>query len=768
MTAPRNYEPRNLRPAVPPKTGRAPHKRAAYKTHWEFPQHSTTNIICNKSRILFCLLTYCLLDFHYAMLCEICRSGLEGIWNPQQTQRLGTYADVLAKPGDEALPRSMNNPDAAEPERCAFAHHATFESFRDSRDQGCVMCNRFRPAPEHVDLHPRLQALGYFSAFTVSLGNPSRVMMCVFHGDHQGAFALEPYQDGDSGIVLNLSPYTGDPDTWDTVDRWTGACNRDHRSCRHDGPRSFTPTWLLAVRGADASESLIRLVKGDSLDPDARYLTLSHCRGLLPGGSQRPGLIQELVQDWQAVGSFPKLLRDTIEAARRLGAHYVWIDSLCNTSNDASPAGLAEAQAERDTAYRHSDLNIAALAASTSDEGLFFPREPSAVVPTVVHLHIKDASCPPSSYVFSFEKTWSWRLTLESEPLINQGHFVSERLLARRTLLFGRKQVFWECHGQSACELHPDSTPYAPPTTPAELGRHHHHFKPSLDISFYRRADTPARQLVLDWYRVAEYYNSREHASAGEKIARLSGLAAEVAGKLRELSEEPGEEKNLAGHWTSTFPESLLWNTREMGGRRRRVEAGGAPPMPSWSWMAVDAPLNVLTSYHDEYTWISRFVSADASPSSRADESLDVVKEGGAVVFEGPLAVAKLAPPAERANFPSNTWLVVRLENLHGGEIDASKAQGASQNEQQHARQHIYGRRVLFDTPDDVRQEVLCLPIRGDPRGSKFEVYGLALIRDAEEPGSFRRMGAMFFSFEDKDAALQMMAELGQQTVRIR
>lgn len=136
------------------------------------------------------------------MLCDICQQGLEGIWDPSRSKRLGTYTELFGSgekaPDPADLPPnvwSVQEKDTApklEPELYVFGHHVDFESFDRSRRRGCVMCNRFRPMKEDIERNPVLRGLGYFSVFTVRLGGSCR-LMSVHYGDTQGAFEIVPY-----------------------------------------------------------------------------------------------------------------------------------------------------------------------------------------------------------------------------------------------------------------------------------------------------------------------------------------------------------------------------------------------------------------------------------------------------------------------------------------------------------------------------------------------------------------------------------------------
>lgn len=139
------------------------------------------------------------------MLCDICLQGLEGIWDPSKSKRLGATAEVFGASEDAFDPANLPpgvriekneriTAQKLEPELYVFGHHIDLESFKRSIRRGCVMCNRFQLLVEGVNVeeNPKLTSLGYFSVFTVSL-TTSRRLMTVRYGDVIGGFEIEPY-----------------------------------------------------------------------------------------------------------------------------------------------------------------------------------------------------------------------------------------------------------------------------------------------------------------------------------------------------------------------------------------------------------------------------------------------------------------------------------------------------------------------------------------------------------------------------------------------
>lgn len=75
-----------------------------------------------------------------------------------------------------------------------YGHHKDRASFLASMREGCAMCNRFRYPTS--DINPKLQKLGYFSVFHVTLDQERTVdepIMVVKVGNSSGGFGFVPF-----------------------------------------------------------------------------------------------------------------------------------------------------------------------------------------------------------------------------------------------------------------------------------------------------------------------------------------------------------------------------------------------------------------------------------------------------------------------------------------------------------------------------------------------------------------------------------------------
>ncbi|KAK7752392.1 hypothetical protein SLS62_005730 [Diatrype stigma] len=708
------------------------------------------------------------------MLCDVCLQGLEGIWDPSKSKRLGTTAEVFGASEstfDRAnLPSTIRvernervTAQKLDPELYVFGHHVDLESFRRSIRRGCVICNRFHLLAEGVNVeeNPKLISLGYFSVFTVSLTTSKR-LMTVRYGDVIGGFEIEPCT-GDESLNFALAKFTGDETTWEMVNGWLTGCDNAHKSCLSNQRSShFVPTRLLELQktgGPNENENKFRLVSGTTVGPDERYATLSHHKGPHDVQPNTTTVLSKKTEASLQSGSLlvtlPKTFRDAFEVISRLGLRYIWIDSLC-IYEDAPEDRSAEI-AVMNEVYRNGFLNIAALGAGDDDAGCFFDRDPREVAPTIFGLQCRDAAgAKPEPHIFNLERRWSWRLTLDSEPLVRRAWFLQERLLAPRTLMFGRKQVFWECSEAISCELHPDWAVSSDrmAASSSMQSRPQHHFKTLIGGVYRTPSADPQRQLLLDWYSIVQDYAGLDLGVPGDKLVAISAIAKEARAQFARLGAPSSEY--LAGIWKHSLPEGLLWNLRDSGRRPSSYRA------PSWSWASVDGRLNIQQTWEGESAvWLASIVDASVTPVGD-DDTAEV--RGGSVVLKGPLPIAEVSKPGKE--------YLVRPEDRRIDLLRSSQGPGAnvvlSKEDVGQDDKYKMDWSVLFDTADDVVECFSCLPIRAQGSHGRWWVSGLALTRKEDSPNVYRRAGNATFYVPDEQSARRLFEQFPEKIVEVQ
>lgn len=466
----------------------------------------------------------------------------------------------------------------------------------------------------------------------------------------------------------------------------------------------YRPTRLLKLNGT----SSFRLVQGSECPSTIRYAALSYCWGSKPVDSLLR-LLQSTLGDLSQnhpVGGLPKTFRDAIHVAQRLGVHYLWIDRLC-IFQDSAKDWHKEAFTMQDV-HRNAYIGIAALSAKDDEGGCFFERDPDKVAPALIQLKTT-RSGENKTFRPELEKYWSWKLAYQGEPLCQRSWVVQERLLATRTLYFGSKQVFWECHRKKSCEVHPEGIYNVMRLERSEDDhlrgpQSSHLWKDLLDTEPRAGLSEPYEQLFFDWQVVVQYYAIRQLTVASDKLVALSGLANDMKASLERM--KPGPHQYLAGLWGEKLLSSLSWKMDRPAKRALIYRA------PSWSWACLDAGDLSIPRYGDDAVYLATLVSANMS--YRGQEETGEITSG-ILILDG-----------------SCVWAKVQLNAIDsfGDEVESMWTLDGPV--------HLPTTfKVWFDTLDDRMEDVFLLWTWK----SRMMYYGLALAPVGQD--KYRRLGAL-------------------------
>ena len=112
---------------------------------------------------------------------------------------------------------------------------------------------------------------------------------------------------------------------FELLSQWLAECDQGHKCHRK---AEFCPTRLIFV--GDSDPNMLRLVKQASR---VDYLALSHCWGS-PTTDEKKKYCTTLENIRRRRKGFtfedlPKTFQDAVQVTRKLGKHFLWIDSLC-------------------------------------------------------------------------------------------------------------------------------------------------------------------------------------------------------------------------------------------------------------------------------------------------------------------------------------------------------------------------------------------------------------------------------------------------------
>lgn len=483
-------------------------------------------------------------------------------------------------------------------------------------------------------------------------------------------------------------------------------------------------------------------------------MALSYCWGTKPvdGVLQLLQSTIEQLSREQPVESLKKTFRDAMNIAHRLGVSYIWIDRLC-IFQDSAEDWQRESSSMQDV-YKNAWLGISALGAEDDDGGCLFQRDPSKVAPSIVRFKLEEDG-NERAFRFSLEKGWAWRLFLKDEPLVQRSWVVQERLLAPRTLHFGRKQLFWECCEASCCETHPhgvydlrtdssdeDEDEEMVVAEERQTTRNHPSlWKQLLDTPDRRHARDPYEQLFVDWNAVVTNYASLKLTVPGDKLIAISGLANDMKARLQQL--KPGPHRYLAGLWEEKLMDTIAWNVR---GRAKRALEYRAP---SWSWASLDGRLSLIGRLGGRENFLDFASIVSAEMVHIGEQDTGEVKSG-VLTLTGPYAVLQIGQKQDWEG-----WM--RVDSIR------SPDSGRNLNNEDGAPKEMT---VIFDTSDDIRGEAVLLWV-GAGLWAQGKWFGNGLVLSCVERDKYQRVGLAFGYFSNKVDAQAYVGRFPQKQVMI-
>ncbi|KAK3401883.1 heterokaryon incompatibility protein-domain-containing protein, partial [Sordaria brevicollis] len=288
------------------------------------------------------------------------------------------------------------------------------------------------------------------------------------------------------------------------------------------------------------------------------------------GRDQEPVLTSNMLRGRRGPLQFqaedlPKTIADAVFVCLSLRIGYLWVDALCIIQDDAQDK--AEQIGEMQQIYSQSAITIVASRADSSEDGFLHPRLDSSEI---------EALGETCRLAYRSEKGETGSVILHlrpqkaplRDPLHERGWAYQEFLLPPRIIDYGRMQTTYNCR---ECE----STITDGGISSAD----------ALMLFIRRKGFYELWPLKDSWQLFVEECSKRQLSVPADRLNAMSAIA-NVFSKLTDEKDE-----YLAGHWRSSFPESLMWfrNWRK-NGLASEVEshhAFGEYFAPSWSWPSV-------------------------------------------------------------------------------------------------------------------------------------------------------------------------------------
>ncbi|KAK3500382.1 heterokaryon incompatibility protein-domain-containing protein [Neurospora hispaniola] len=387
-------------------------------------------------------------------------------------------------------------------------------------------------------------------------------------------------------VTGNPGPFgsnTGSDLSWQIASSWMAKCLSSHQRCTQSQCAAPPlPTRVIDVGsvGELCSPRLNVVTENTS----GRYATLSHrwaSQGMLKLEVNNFKEFQREIP-WKCL---PKTYQNAIEATRRLGIRYIWIDSLCIIQDSPDGKDWVAESAKMTSVYENSHINFAAADAVDSTQGCFFDRDPSSIRPLRLHINWEHSS----GYYYA-AGSHRFAYNVASAPLYRRGWVYQERTLAPRIIHCCAKQLYWECLESIASESFPKGLPHCIECTAGwrdcDCNKWQRIRHPESDMNKYLLdGSSPSFKKYFDslilWNRVVFQYQALDLTFESDKLVAISGLARMHSRFLN--------TQYLAGLWLEHLPIQLLWYRDPVADPDTR--SYNEYIAPSWSYASFRGPI---------------------------------------------------------------------------------------------------------------------------------------------------------------------------------
>ncbi|KAM0154397.1 hypothetical protein ACHAPG_006490 [Botrytis cinerea] len=297
------------------------------------------------------------------------------------------------------------------------------------------------------------------------------------------------------------------------------------------------------------SGDLPKLVDGQECLCKGGYLVLSYCWGMTPKNApwQLTTTTMPLFSTEIPLKILPQTLHDAVILTRKLGEHYIWIDSMCILQDSGEDW---EFEASNMASIYGSAVMTIVAASSSVYGGITNRRNP--LRNSAASLDLQDGFSKSTIYVLPNGQI---RNTPLPPPTDSRGWCYQEDLLSSRLVKLTTKSVIWQCLGNK-------SNPNTRSQGLEQLIKH-----------------PPYRWYTL-WYRLIEQYSNKSLTYPKDRLLAFYGIACDKAG-----------DAYLAGLLKTDPWASLLWCRDENQIQRRPGHRYKEYVAPSWSWASLDAPV---------------------------------------------------------------------------------------------------------------------------------------------------------------------------------
>ncbi|KAI1371806.1 heterokaryon incompatibility protein-domain-containing protein [Hypoxylon crocopeplum] len=381
---------------------------------------------------------------------------------------------------------------------------------------------------------------------------------------------------------------TSSPQAVTFINEQLEACVRNHAACKpNETGIRYVPTRLLYVGSNDSEDDTnkdIALRFKADIPKCAKYAALSCCRGQKEQycftKQEKTDVFQKGIP-WEML---PKAFQDAVTFTRKLGLKYLWIDALCIIQDDDDD-WLREAGSMLQI-YQNAYVTLAGLFAKDPSAGLFSTKKAEDLQQKLVRLrrgteitdlYIRELT-PDVSGILHVPVGSIGGSRQDPPPLFTRAWALQERMVSPRVVHFTEDELIFECRTKVQCECLSHYT-----NSPSRKMAHAHALNTAKSPAMSRLLLKP--QEIDDWEDLVQMYSKLDLTYDTDQLVAIGGLAQEYS-KLRR------GQTYLAGLWSGTLVQDLLWETRDQDAFKPRPAKWIAP---SWSWASAGSPV--------DFTW---------------------------------------------------------------------------------------------------------------------------------------------------------------------
>lgn len=508
----------------------------------------------------------------------------------------------------------------------------------------------------------------------------------------------------------------GSPESFVRARSWLEECSEagiKHDECRivPQMKHGDIPARLLDVE--DSNDCAFITLREMNPSEEVLWCSLSYCWG----GDQSSKLTKSRLSEYLRqipLHSLPATLRDAVVVTRQMGFRYLWVDSMCiiQDSDEDKAAELVKMP----RIYGSSQLTISASSATTSNEGFLQIRNLPFGVTKTVRLRVALRNGSTGSILLAHREP---PFTSYTEPTNMRAWCFQERMLSRRVIDFGTRQMRFVCRSKSFRDGGASSMA-----------------DPGLDgtggTGLWRENVAAAEvsdERVNRWTAIVNAYSLRKLKFAGDRLVALAGVSEEYASKYRLTF--------VAGMWKEDLHKYLCWS---LPGTTSPVRAEEYVA-PTWSWAST---ADHISFAHDTLGSIAYgVVSCTTRPVM---ESLPYsAVAAGTLVLRGQLKAAKWTYKRRRRE-NGHLYLdeSVLVFNVNSQEMSFDRSRIRLESSEEHGTTLFLG----FVKPDfmdenhlqeqEGSEQLWCMKLRN--RSTKRGTMCLLLTFN-EDGGTFQRRG---------------------------